>query len=126
MREAVDGCAAVAHLAAVASVTRSLEDPVGTGSVTHGGTVNVAALGRGRGGPPVRPGLQLRGVRRRGGAARRRDGPAASAEPLRGAKLAAEEVCAAAADAGQLDAVLPALLQRVRPPAGPRLASTRA
>ena len=41
VREAVDGCAAVCHLAAVASVTQSLADPVGTGSVTHGGTVNV-------------------------------------------------------------------------------------
>ena len=32
MRDAVDGCAAVCHLAAVASVTQSLADPVGTGS----------------------------------------------------------------------------------------------
>src|SRR5674476_1060544 len=29
MRDAVDGCAAVCHLAAVASVTQSLADPVG-------------------------------------------------------------------------------------------------
>jgi UDP-glucose 4-epimerase len=42
VREAVAGCDGVFHLAAVASVARSLEDPVGTGSVTHGGTVNVA------------------------------------------------------------------------------------
>jgi UDP-glucose 4-epimerase len=41
VREAVEGCGAVFHLAAIASVTRSLEDPVGTGAVTHGGTVNV-------------------------------------------------------------------------------------
>ena len=43
---AVAGCDGVLHEAAVASVTRSLEDPVGTGSVTHGGTVNVALLAR--------------------------------------------------------------------------------
>ncbi len=41
VREAVEGCTAVFHLAAIASVTRSVEDPVGTGAVTHGGTVNV-------------------------------------------------------------------------------------
>ncbi len=38
---AVTGCAGVLHEAAVASVTRSLEDPVGADSITHGGTVNV-------------------------------------------------------------------------------------
>lgn len=40
--EAVRTCEAVVHLAAIASVTRSIEDPVGADSVTHGGTVNVA------------------------------------------------------------------------------------
>src|SRR5450759_1918420 len=44
MRDAVDGCAAVCHLAAVASVTQSLADPVGTGSVTHGGAVNAVRM----------------------------------------------------------------------------------
>jgi UDP-glucose 4-epimerase len=44
MRDAVDGCAGVCHLAAVASVTQSLADPVGTGSVTHGGTVNAVRM----------------------------------------------------------------------------------
>jgi UDP-glucose 4-epimerase len=49
VRGAVAGCSAIFHLAAIASVTRSLEDPVGTGAVTHGGTVNVSlqALGAG-------------------------------------------------------------------------------
>jgi UDP-glucose 4-epimerase len=42
VRAAVDDCSAVFHLAAIVSVTRSVEDPVGTGAVTHGGTVNVA------------------------------------------------------------------------------------
>jgi UDP-glucose 4-epimerase len=41
---AVAGCDGVLHEAAVASVTQSLRDPVGAGSVTHGGTVNVARL----------------------------------------------------------------------------------
>ncbi len=39
---ALAGCEGVVHLAAIASVARSVEDPVGTGSVTHGGTVNMA------------------------------------------------------------------------------------
>ena len=42
VRAVVDDCSAVFHLAAIVSVTRSVEDPVGTGAVTHGGTVNVA------------------------------------------------------------------------------------
>ncbi|HSL95385.1 MAG TPA: NAD-dependent epimerase/dehydratase family protein [Thermoleophilia bacterium] len=42
VRAVVEGCDAVLHLAAIVSVTRSVEDPVGTGAVTHGGTVNVA------------------------------------------------------------------------------------
>jgi len=41
VRDAVGGCEAVVHLAAVPSVTLSFEDPVGCDSVTHGGTVNV-------------------------------------------------------------------------------------
>jgi len=41
MRDLCDGCAAVVHLAAVASVQRSLDDPTYAGSVTHGGTINV-------------------------------------------------------------------------------------
>ena len=40
MRDAVDGCSGVVHLAAVVSVPQSVEDPVGCDSVTHGGTVN--------------------------------------------------------------------------------------
>jgi len=43
---AVAGCDGVLHEAAVASVTKSLEDPVGADSVTHGGTVNVVRLAR--------------------------------------------------------------------------------
>ena len=46
---AVTGCDGVFHEAAVASVTRSLADPVDSGSVTHGGTVNVFTQAR-RGG----------------------------------------------------------------------------
>ena len=40
MRDAMDGCTAVVHLAAIVSVPRSVEDPEGCDSVTHGGTVN--------------------------------------------------------------------------------------
>ena len=46
VRRAVAGCDGVLHEAAVASVTRSIEDPAGAGSATHGGTVNVATVAR--------------------------------------------------------------------------------
>jgi UDP-glucose 4-epimerase len=105
MRDAVDGCAAIVHLAAVPSVAQSMEDPVGCDSVTHGGTVNA-----------VRQAVEA-GVERfvlasscavYGDAA---ELPIAEATPPRplspyaGAKLASEGVCADAADAGQLAAV---------------------
>lgn len=41
VRSAVDGCDVVFHLAAIASVQRSVEDPVGTGRVNVEGTVRV-------------------------------------------------------------------------------------
>jgi UDP-glucose 4-epimerase len=105
MRDAVDGCDTVIHLAAVPSVAQSVEDPVGCDSVTHGGTVNV-----------VRQAVEA-GIERfvlasscavYGDAA---ELPIAEATPPRplspyaGAKLASEGVCADAADAGQLAAV---------------------
>jgi UDP-glucose 4-epimerase len=105
MHEAVDGCAAVAHLAAVPSVTQSIADPVGANSVTHGGTVNA-----------VRAAVDVEVPRFvlasscavYGDAAQL---PVAETSVLRPlspyaeAKLGAEKVCAAAADAGQLAAV---------------------
>jgi UDP-glucose 4-epimerase len=102
MRDAVDGCAAVVHLAALPSVARSLEDPVGCDSVTHGGTVNA-----------VRQAVEA-GAERfvlasscavYGDAAQLPIAEAAPPHPLSpyaGAKLASEGVCADAADAGQL------------------------
>lgn len=39
--QAVEGCTFVFHQAAVASVPRSVEDPVGTSEVNYGGTLNV-------------------------------------------------------------------------------------
>ena len=105
MRDAVDGCAAVIHLAAVPSVAQSVEDPVGCDSVTHGGTVNA-----------VRQAVEA-GTERfvlASSCAVYGDAtelPIAEATPSRplspyaGAKLASEEVCADAADAGQLTAV---------------------
>ena len=104
VRDAVDGCAAVCHLAAVASVSASLEDPVGTGSVTHGGTVNV-----------VRQAVEAEVPRFvlasscavYGDAAQLPVAETAALRPLSPyaeAKLAAEEACAAAADAGQIAA----------------------
>ena len=104
MRDAVDGCYAVVHLAAVASVIQSVEDPVGCDSVTHGGTVNA-----------VRQAVEA-GCERfvlasscaiYGDAT---DLPISETtrprplSPYAGAKLASEEVCADAADAGQVTA----------------------
>ncbi|MCX6364106.1 MAG: NAD-dependent epimerase/dehydratase family protein [Actinobacteria bacterium] len=105
MRDAVDGCAAVCHLAAVASVTQSLADPVGTGSVTHGGTVNAVRMAIDADVPRF---VLASSCAVYGDAARLPVAEASAPHPLSPyaeAKLAAEETCAAAADAGQLTAV---------------------
>ena len=105
MRDAMDGCKAVLHLAAVPSVAQSVEDPVGCDSVTHGGTVNA-----------VRQAVEA-GVERfvlasscavYGDATQlpiAETTPPRPLSPYAGAKLAAEGVCADAADAGQTVAV---------------------
>ncbi|NLE23153.1 MAG: NAD-dependent epimerase/dehydratase family protein [Actinobacteria bacterium] len=105
VRDVMDGCGAVVHLAAVPSVAQSMEDPVGCDSVTHGGTVNV-----------VRQAVEA-GVQRvvlasscavYGDAAQlpiAETTPARPLSPYAGAKLASEEVCMDAADAGQITAV---------------------
>jgi UDP-glucose 4-epimerase len=105
MRDAADGCAAVVHLAAVPSVALSVADPVGCGSVTHGGTVNA-----------VRQAVEAEIARFvlasscavYGDAALLPVAETAAPSPLSpyaGAKLASEVVCADAADSGQLSAV---------------------
>jgi UDP-glucose 4-epimerase len=105
MRDAVDGCDAVVHLAAVPSVAQSVEDPVGCDSVTHGGTVNA-----------VRQAVEA-GVERLvlasscsvyGDATQlpvAETAPPHPLSPYAAAKLASEDACADAADAGQLAAV---------------------
>jgi UDP-glucose 4-epimerase len=105
MRDAVEGCEAVVHLAAVPSVAQSVEDPVGCDSVTHGGTVNA-----------VRQAVEA-GAERfvlasscavYGDAAELPIAETTQPRPLSpyaAAKLASEGVCADAADAGQLTAV---------------------
>jgi UDP-glucose 4-epimerase len=104
VREAVDGCGAVCHLAAVASVTRSLEDPVGTGSVTHGGTVNVLRWAVDAEVPRF---VLASSCAVYGDAAQQPVAETAPAQPLSPYaehKLAAEQVCVSAADAGQVTA----------------------
>jgi UDP-glucose 4-epimerase len=105
VRDAVEGCAGVCHLAAVASVARSVDDPLGSNSVTHGGTVNA-----------VRQAIEA-GVERfvlasscavYGDTAELPIAETARPRPLSPyaeAKLASEDTCAAAADAGQITAV---------------------
>lgn len=46
---AMEGCEYVFHQAAVVSVPKSVEDPVGTGRVNYGGTLNVLEAARKRG-----------------------------------------------------------------------------
>ena len=105
VRDAVDSAAAVCHLAAVASVQQSLADPVGADSVTHGGTVNVlrAAVQ-----DEVPRFVLASSCAVYGDAAELPVAETCAPRPLSPyaeAKLAAEQTCAAAADAGQLAAV---------------------
>ena len=105
MRDAVDGCAAVCHLAAVASVTQSLADPVGTGSVTHGGSVNAVRAAVEADVPRF---VLASSCAVYGDAAQLPVAETSAPRPLSPyaeAKLAAEETCTAAADAGQMVAV---------------------
>jgi UDP-glucose 4-epimerase len=105
MRDAVDGCEAVVHLAAVPSVAQSLEDPVGCDSVTHGGTVNAVrqAVEAGIGRFVLASSCAVYGDAARLPIAETT--PPHPLSPYAGAKLASEDVCADAADAGQLSAV---------------------
>ena len=104
MRDAMEGCDAVVHLAAVASVAKSVEDPIGSDSVTQGGTVN--ALREAVDGGAARFVLAS-SCAVYGDAA---ELPIAEATPPRPlspyaeSKLASEEACASAADAGQISA----------------------
>ena len=105
MRDAVDGCEAVVHLAAVPSVAQSVEDPVGCDSVTHGGTVNAVRQAAEAGAERF---VLASSCAVYGDAAQLPVAEATQPRPLSpyaGAKLASEEVCADAADAGQLTAV---------------------
>ena len=105
MRDAVDGCSSVVHLAAVPSVVQSVEDPVGCDSVTHGGTVNVLRQAVEAGADRF---VLASSCAVYGDAAElpiAEAGPARPLSPYAGAKLAAEEICAEAADAGQITAV---------------------
>ncbi len=125
MRDAVDGCTGVVHLAAIVSVPRSVEDPVGSGSVTHGGTVNALrqAVEAGAGRFVLASSCAVYGD-----AAELPIAETASPRPLSpyaDAKLASEEACVDAADAGADRRRLPALLQRVRTAAGPRVGVLR-
>jgi UDP-glucose 4-epimerase len=105
MGDAVDGCAAVCHLVAVASVSQSLADPVGADSVTHGGTVNAVRMAVGAGVPRF---VLASSCAVYGDAAQLPVAETAAPRPLSPyaeAKLAAEETCAAAVGAGQIAAV---------------------
>jgi UDP-glucose 4-epimerase len=102
MRDAMDGCSAVVHLAAIVSVPRSVEDPVGCDSVTHGGTVNALRQA-------VEAGAERFVLASTcavyGDAAELPIAEVAAPRPLSpyaGAKLASEQACADAADAGQI------------------------
>jgi UDP-glucose 4-epimerase len=105
MRDAMDGCDTVIHLAAVASVPQSMEDPVGCDSVTHGGTVNAVrqAVEAGAERFVLASSCAVYGDTTQMPIAE--TAPPRPLSPYAGAKLASEGVCADAADAGQLAAV---------------------
>lgn len=104
IRDVMDGCGAVVHLAAIASVPKSVQDPVGSNSVTHGGTVNVMrqAVEAEAGRFVLASSCAVYGDTQ--------ELPIVEATPLRPlspyaeAKSRSEEVCADAADAGQITA----------------------
>jgi nucleoside-diphosphate-sugar epimerase len=105
MRDALEGCGAVCHLAAVASVARSVEDPVASNSVTHGGTVNAVRQAVEAGVPRF---VLASSCAVYGDAAQlpvAETAPPRPLSPYAAAKLASEQTCAAAADAGQLSAI---------------------
>jgi UDP-glucose 4-epimerase len=105
VRDALDGCHAVAHLAAIPSVTRSMQDPAGTNSVTHGGTVNIVRRAVEAGAQRV---VLASSCAIYGDAEELplpETAPPRPLSPYAAAKLASEEVCAHAADAGQLSTV---------------------
>src|SRR5512137_1882065 len=102
MRDAVDGCEAIVHLAAVPSVAQSVADPVGCDSVTHGGTVNAVrqAVEAGAERFVLASSCAVYGDTEQLPVAETT--PPHPLSPYAGAKLASEEVCADAADAGQI------------------------
>jgi len=105
MRDAVAGCKAVCHLAAVASVAQSVADPVGSTSVTLGGTVNAL---RWAGDAKVPRFVLASSCAVYGDAAQLPVAETAPPQPLSPyaeAKLAAEEACASTAATGQLAAL---------------------
>jgi nucleoside-diphosphate-sugar epimerase len=105
VRDCLEGCAAVAHLAAVVSVPRSWDDPVGSDAVTDGGSVNVVRLAVEAGVPRV---VLASSCAVYGDAAPlpvAETAPTRPLSPYAAAKLGAEHACAAAAGAGQLTAL---------------------
>ncbi len=104
VRSAVEDCSGIAHLAAVASVTRSVEDPAGANSVTHGGTVNIVRRAVEAHVPRV---VLASSCAIYGDSVSLPVAETSTPHPLSpyaAAKLASEETCASAADAGQLSA----------------------
>jgi len=105
MRDAMEGCTAVVHLAAVPSVQRSVDDPVRCNSITHGGTVNAVRQAVEAG---VEKFVLASSCAVYGDATElpiAETTPRRPLSPYATAKLAAEEVCAEAGDAGQIAAV---------------------
>jgi len=103
--DAVEGCDAAVHLAAIASVSRSVEDPEGTTSVTYGGTVTVVRCAVDAAVPRV---VLASSCAVYGDPAELPVAETTAAIPLSpyaAAKLASEEVCTQAGDAGEIAAV---------------------
>jgi UDP-glucose 4-epimerase len=103
--DAIEGCSAVVHLAAIASVSRSVEDPEGTTAVTYGGTVATVRCAVDAAVPRV---VLASSCAVYGDPAELPVAETTATNPLSpyaAAKLASEEVCTRAGDAGQLTTV---------------------
>ena len=116
---AVRGCDRVLHLAAIASVVRSFDDPATTAAVNVDGTANVLAAASAEGARRV---VLASSCAVYGAAAEPPVAETAATHPespYARSKLAAEELCPGGRRRRWARCRRPALLQRVRAPPGP-------
>lgn len=94
VRKAVDGCAVIYHLAALPSVAKSVEDPVGSHEITATGTVQVLDAARRAGVRRLVYAGSSSAYGDQPGDVRSEDDPLRPLSPYAAAKLAGEHYCA--------------------------------